>query len=106
MVRDHHHAAEFKQYIPASEYLELGESLNEALAEIARLEKRPEVMLSDDEEYIEIDWYTRPGQTLILSIGRQGDIACAGLSKTLGDTCCDEITPTVFNAISEFIQDE
>lgn len=73
--------------------------------EIERLRKRPEVTLGDD-GYIDIDWHDGPGQVLSLSIGPDGDVACAGLSKKLGQTCSGTLTPDVFKAIAEFIQDE
>lgn len=103
--REHPHTSEFKQYIRASEYFRLEERFLDLVAEINSLGKRPEVIVGDD-GYIDIDWGDGPCHVFSLSIGPEGDVACAGFSKTLGDMCCDAITPDVFKAISEFIEDD
>lgn len=74
-------------------------------AEIARLHKRPEVTLGED-GYILIDWHVDPSNTFSLSIGPNGEVACSGISEINGDTWCSEITPEVFRAISQFIEEE
>jgi len=83
----------------------LEKSIADRDIEIERLLKRPEVILGDD-GYIDIDWWTAPGRVFSLSIGPKGEVACAGISKKLGDTCSDSITSEVFKAIAEFIEDE
>jgi len=57
-------------------------------------------------DWIEMEWCEDPGNVLSISISCTGKIAVAGLSDVHGETCTDKITPQVFKALSQFVEDE